>query len=749
MTSDAPLDQTLIGERPWPAQGADFPFVLTELIGEGGYGEVFRAVDPALDRTVAIKMMRPQLLSGREAETLRKRFLQEARAAAALTHPGIATVFSVGETGGRPYLVMELLEGEDLESYSARRGPLPGAEVADIGHQLVSALGAAHEAGVIHRDIKPSNLMLLADGAVKVTDFGIARLAGRELVQTQSGTLIATPQYASPEQLAGETVDARTDLYSAGVVCYHLLSRGLPFRASSLAELFRKVMKEEPLPLREQGLAELPEWDALLQTALAKDRDQRFPDAAAMAAALARIEPGAGLLRSAATPAAVRAARPRDAGDEPTLALPTPLEVDLEPRFVHRVPDARTPRELIGSLIAQWDARDLGEGLGRALIPRLLDAPLHADAFCGALETSAGTLLIAGGHIRAGLGMQAAGLQEVLRGRDSFVLRTPPSPEDDLVAPLAAFVSGSGREEPEQKALQPAFVDLPRLVVALRAEDVVRVVEMQSADRCGLLVIRKERHDLLLGGDWPGVAGSANWKDFFAAADATVTIWKLESEPDPSFLPVALANTRVRVAGSSSPADRALLPEQEQQTALLERGLSAPAGRGLEWLLRALPDTIAREGREKGWKYLAQWIPEVASASLYWQPEGAPRAFDVATFDSEGKVLHLVHHLPRIDRQAVEEVTSSVAELKARFERRGDIGAVILVGRDIEESGVAAYRALLHQGRSNAWFGMDQSLGYHGFVRLSPRRGYHLLLARERGSASHAEPLWELGQRRG
>src|SRR3954452_7687963 len=207
----------------------DFPvaprYRISGLIGTGGMGVVYRAQDTLLGRPVALKFLHPMLTPNPQAKA---RFLAEARAVSALDHPNICTLYEVGETAeGQLFLAMAYYEGETLKQ-RLERGPLPPAEALDVALQAARGLAKAHHHGIVHRDIKPANLMLTADGIVKILDFGIARLAGAAAV-TRTRLPLGTPAYMSPEQMRGQEVDARTDLWSLGVVLSEMLAGRRPF----------------------------------------------------------------------------------------------------------------------------------------------------------------------------------------------------------------------------------------------------------------------------------------------------------------------------------------------------------------------------------------------------------------------------------------------------------------------------------------------------------------------------------------
>ena len=217
---------------------------LLEQIGEGGMGAVFRGEDTMLQRQVAIKVLRPELA---QQKALVERFRTEAVALARLNHPNIATVYGLLHEQGQYYMVLEYVDGETLEKRLQRRGRLPWAAAVQIAKDALAALDHAHRMGVVHRDLKPSNLMVNRAGQLKVMDFGIARLAGTSR-HTEYGRIVGTPLYMSPEQLRGEEVDGRSDVYSLGVVLYELLTGREAFEADSDYALLMAQLNTMPPP---------------------------------------------------------------------------------------------------------------------------------------------------------------------------------------------------------------------------------------------------------------------------------------------------------------------------------------------------------------------------------------------------------------------------------------------------------------------------------------------------------------------
>ena len=266
------------------------PYEVLEVIGRGGMGVVLRAVDPKLNRVVAVKVLLPELAANPNA---RRRFLREAQAAAAISHPHVVTIHAVDDShedaNGKPvppYLVMECVVGQSLQQKLDRVGTLRIAEILRIGRQIGDGLAAAHKQGVIHRDIKPANI-LLENGVerVKITDFGLAR-ATDDITVTRTGEVSGTPQYMSPEQASGERVDHRSDLFSLGCVMYAMCTGHSPFRGDSIVHVIKRVTQDTPRSIAEQN-PEIPRWlIEIITCLLLKNPKHRFQTAAGVVAIL-------------------------------------------------------------------------------------------------------------------------------------------------------------------------------------------------------------------------------------------------------------------------------------------------------------------------------------------------------------------------------------------------------------------------------------------------------------------------------
>jgi HAMP domain-containing protein len=263
-------------------------YVIQDRLGRGGMATVFKAHDPGIGRDVAIKFLHATLCEDGE---YRARFLREARAAGGLSHPNIVTVHDVGEIEGRPYMAMELLDGDALSDVMESGKPLPVRDVVVMGVQLARALDYAHAHGIVHRDIKPGNIVRLkGTQTIKVTDFGIAHMESTSSEQrTRVGDVLGTPQYMSPEQTQGDKLDGRSDLFSVGIVLYQMLTGQRPFLGDSLVALAMKIAKEDPPPI-EKLRPDVPSaLRRVVERCLAKSPDRRFQTGKELSDALTRV----------------------------------------------------------------------------------------------------------------------------------------------------------------------------------------------------------------------------------------------------------------------------------------------------------------------------------------------------------------------------------------------------------------------------------------------------------------------------
>jgi serine/threonine-protein kinase len=265
-------------------------YTIESELGQGGMGKVYLARDPVIGRNVALKVItiRPDL-SEEDARQYRERFLREAQAAGALIHPNIVSVHDIGQdaASGCPYIVMEHVPGRDLKKVILSRAPLQPEEAVGVVVQIAQALDYAHRRGIVHRDIKPANILITDQGKVKITDFGVARLPGSDL--TRSDQFVGSPGFMSPEQLKGAPVDGRADLFSLGVILYELLTGKAPFEGETVSEVLYRITTQPAEPPSEAHPNVSPDFDRVLEKALAKDPASRFQTGNEMIAVLAPL----------------------------------------------------------------------------------------------------------------------------------------------------------------------------------------------------------------------------------------------------------------------------------------------------------------------------------------------------------------------------------------------------------------------------------------------------------------------------
>ena len=300
------------------------------VLGKGAMGLVYDGLDPTLQRRVAIKTILTAALDEATAKHYAMRFMREVRAVARINHPNIVQVYDYGTEQGLAYIVMEYIEGKELKDCLDGGERFSLKQVLAMMRELLDALEFAHEAGVIHRDIKPANVMLDAARRVKLTDFGVARITDPDAdtgEATRAGAMIGTPSYMSPEQIQGQPIDRRTDVFSAGVLFYQLLTGKKPFEGTGWA-LARKIVQEDPVP-PSQLVQIPPDIDRVVARALAKSLDYRYPTARAFADALQRVAEG----------------KPPEDPDQ-TVPVPGAKSSEAELEFWNVVKDSDDPEEI-------------------------------------------------------------------------------------------------------------------------------------------------------------------------------------------------------------------------------------------------------------------------------------------------------------------------------------------------------------------------------------------------------------------
>jgi serine/threonine-protein kinase len=306
------------------------------VLGKGAMGLVYDGLDPKLNRRVAIKTILTGTLDEATARHYSLRFKREVRAVARLNHPNIVQVYDFGNEGDLAYIVMEYIKGKELKDHFEAKERFDLKTIFRLMTELLDALECAHEAGVIHRDVKPANIMIDAGGHAKLTDFGVARFTepeGEQLEATRAGTIVGTPSYMSPEQIQGQPLDRRTDIFSAGVLFYQLLTGQKPFEGTQWA-LAKKIIQDDPV--WPSSLVQIPTAiDRVVARALAKATEQRYQTARGFAGSLKRILEG----------------KPPEDPDEvhpPASASPAPRTVgsEAETEFWNEVKDSDDPEDL-------------------------------------------------------------------------------------------------------------------------------------------------------------------------------------------------------------------------------------------------------------------------------------------------------------------------------------------------------------------------------------------------------------------
>jgi serine/threonine protein kinase len=344
------------------------PYRVGARAGAGGMGDVYRAEDTRLHRTVAIKV-----LAARTNDVdLKRRFEREARAIAALSHPHICTLYDVGQQDGIDYLVMEYLEGQTLAE-RLEKGPLPLDEAMRHAAEILGALDAAHQHGVIHRDLKPANVMLTSNG-VKLLDFGIAQL--QQSLQpehepalstklTMDGTILGTPQYMAPEQLHGKTSDARTDIFAFGAVLYEMVTGKKAFEGDTKAGLIASVLERNPVPVTQLRSAIPQALDRLIQVCLAKDPDARWQTVRDLKRELAAIAVSPILKRRSRSPIGMLIILLGAALAMAGVYLRSPSPVARDVRFEIAVPEMSSPHDIVLSPDGRYVAYAAAAGKGK------------------------------------------------------------------------------------------------------------------------------------------------------------------------------------------------------------------------------------------------------------------------------------------------------------------------------------------------------------------------------------------------
>lgn len=744
---------------------ATFPFRILMQVGEGAMGEVYRAEDVELGRHVAIKIVKPAFLaslSEHDAHDAVQRFLQEARAAAALSHPGVTQVHRVGTEGGTPYIAMEWLDGQTFDAVLRKQPRLSMEQAAWFGLEVLSVLEATHRAGIVHRDIKPANLMVTRDRRIKVTDFGVARVQGSSLAHTHVGLVLGTPAYAAPEQLAGEVIDHRIDLYALGAVLYQAVVGNPPFEARSVTELAIRVQTVAVTPPSALVPGLPPSFDDFMLRALAKRPDDRFPSAAEMARALqpflapsasssiggaanASNEPRTETLRSHAVVVAADSSRRQTPANAP--APTTPLVA------LATTTTTTTAGGLVRGLVSQWPAHAVGRMSVERALDKLLERPLHAAPFCGGVVIGDVVLLICDGVLIDAItddGLTGDLAMARLPVDGACTLHACPPALDPRVVPLLSAVAAPGQARLAD--LDAAFVDVPRLAARLAREGFDGVIRLRRGEAHAALLFRRGARVLdVFDGGWPAGVDAVSWMQWIGQSGAVVAVEDRRPRFPAATFRRLLRDVRVEV---ERPADEGQIRQDTAaRSAALTLRLSGDVGGALHavstaeslvaadpatalvrWFLADVESLFEQFQRTARWRSMLEVVPEVAGATLHptlTTSTGLGLTFDAATVDAAGHIRHVVE---RVADGSPEAVASFIARVEALREARGLgshlVGAVLVAPRFSEAALEVYLQTLSASRRTSLKAAMD--LFTHREGHLVTKGGLcHVLLVEE------------------
>jgi serine/threonine-protein kinase len=446
-------------------------YEIVEKIGVGGFGVVYKGYDPFIKRHVAIKTC-----SAEDQET-RERFLREAEIAGNLQHRNIVTVFEFGFQDETPYLVQEFLTGEDLDHKIKRRDALPLSDKLGWLIEIARGLDFAHQRGVVHRDIKPANIRILHDSSAKILDFGIAKLAQHQSTLTQAGVTLGTASFLAPEQIRGEPVDGRTDLFSLGVLAYEMYTYERPFRAQEISALFYKLLNDEAAPMSSRTAGIPPELERIVSRCLEKDPEKRWSNTSELVRELERLERRpAGGFRPDVDPERTGIA----IQDEKTTALSTTAATVVQP-----TPRALDPEETLSAGVALHDVkletpasgvhgeshgmsppRFSGRGrLARLLVGAALAGVIGAFVLLVAqdrIRIPAGDADTAAGAAPAERDRVVASGPETAAARPSDQPALVPAPAETSIQEATAITAAVGEPEPSSDAPSSGAASTPR-----------------------------------------------------------------------------------------------------------------------------------------------------------------------------------------------------------------------------------------------------------------------------------------------
>jgi len=675
-----------------------FPYILETKVGEGAMGEVYRALEPSLNRRVAVKVISPKFLEKLD-DTLMfevtQRFIQEARALARLNHPNVVTVFRVGEEAGVPFLAMEWVEASPLDVVLKEHKRLSVPAAVRVTQKVLSALTAAHDAQIIHRDVKPGNISVDPKGSVKLFDFGISQMRGSEdeMTLTQPGMMLGTPLYADPEQLIGGPVDARTDLYALSAVLYEMLSGRPPFSGfKSIAGLLHAHQRERPQPLNEISDEISVALAEFVERGLSYHAEDRPASAADMLAELREV---------------VRGIRVSQSNHSVTRALPVVLPAVPTLRV-----DAIDQIGLSTDLIASWPARSVKAINKHKLVRDLTERPLHAEPFCGGAQVGDAWLLFHDGLVYA--------IFDEKGGLGDEVFERLPDLVDATIYQAGAYsntipaLAASLKPVDTAPTYESDVSDLVALQDRLSTEGFDGVLRIQGSAGTVLALFNRGKRVLdVIGGHFPGVVEGQRWESWIAQTRCTARV-----EARRIVFPALTYRQQLREARLS-----VIRPDEKESGKILEDRVAAaasvdlePEGHGLgrgestmqqlvhsdpafqcmRYLVGQLPLQMEQHRRVKPWKRLLAPLAHVETVVLHHgQPVsgGKTEDFDGVTLDTNQQANHLVRFAAAATAESLELFVRSVLDASSQKEGESLVGGV-LVARRFEENALETWLSL-------------------------------------------------------
>jgi serine/threonine protein kinase len=746
-------------------------YEIVRLLGKGGMGEVFLANDLDLGREVALKKLNladNASFTDEQKEELKLRFIQEAQAAAKLSHPNIITIYEVATDGTHDFIAMEYLKGKSIDDHISIGRQFKIDEIVDMGIQICKGLDYAHANGVVHRDIKPENIFLENESLIKITDFGIARVESGALVKTQFGAFMGTPIYASPEQWNGmKGLDHRTDIYSTGVILYQLVAGKVPFESESFTELAYKISTDQPLPLHLMVPSVPARLEQIILKALSKKPNDRFSSGKEMADALKEV----------LTSNNKGVAPKLTSGNHPTIsfynsqdALPI---INHNPETVMLFGDLNfSSMEWIFEIFTKWDPRHLGSSSIHTILDKLLEIPIYTEPFSGALLIENHILVL----IWNGLIVNAINKETNVTGDEVFSNMSPEwehfviysdktGTQKHLPLLLSSIIN---RERGIHLDLDSTIIDISGLVAKLAHDHFSGVVEMIfSTGKFYINTVDGEMISLMQSNDFQQDITDLKMGDmttFFHSRSFTVNVFEAVITPlresikrvfkeafleidytiDSQFHPLALLK---RNGKDFHPGARDALKNGFDLDLNMDNFRKIKMGKitinpidilesdfvnsFFDWSLTDLFFAILSSGNRDSLKYITTWIPLIQKVYInhtMLDNNSNKHSFDMVSEDKNGKVLSITRKGSSGSKEELIKFIEEVTAVKTKLIKTGDIGgAYLVVPGDFTAEALSYYYELTTVKKKL----FDKITKYKGFVRLGKNRGFHLVLVTE------------------